>query len=131
MTTLNADGLSWLADNGRLTYQVTPGQDGYSSVLVLNWEPGDATRYQMVFTRLPEGQDAVPRTHWMITDVNVGRNSMFLNGGNRVDKVYVHEKIGWCHQPERHFHAQTIIINALLGDFDYAKALYDLGNYGR
>jgi hypothetical protein len=121
---LNADGLSWLADNGKLTYQVTPGRDNYSSVLVLDWQPGDATRYQMVFTRLPQDQDAVPQTHWMVTDVNIGRGSMFLNGGNCVDKFYVHEKLSQGNAPVEWFRAQTIIINALLGDFNYAKAVY-------
>lgn len=145
MNNVNTEGLLWLAANGKLVYQtdedypdgperfrppyvITYGKDCSYRCLVLNWEPGDATSYKMVFTRLPEGQDAVPRTHWMVTDVNISRASMFLNGGNCVDRSYVREKLGTL-SLDLSFRAQTIIINALLGDLDYAKALHAMGNY--
>lgn len=144
---INVKGLVWLASAGNLNYQTDEdypdrsyslvygthvtrripslrGKDCQYRVLALDWTPDDVT-YKMIFTRLPEGQDA----NWMVTDVNNG-SFMFLVDGKAVDKFQAYEKLvsqktpvgedeWWSTAP-----AQTIIINALLGDLTYAKSLF-------
>lgn len=94
--------------------------EGTSEVLCIEWSPGNGSRYEMVFTKMPGKIFGTPDGAFAITDLNHSRKTMFGGAHDHVNITYVQEKLSLANGV-----MQTVLINAAVGDLSYAKALFE------
>jgi len=117
MDTMNSSGLALLNSVGSLDFGLQ------ENVLTLAWAPGNGTLYKMIFTRLPE-TEGFP-SGWLVTDLNIAERSMVILGDSLAHQDYVEEKL-----QRQGLLPQTVVINALLGDLEYATELLNSSALG-
>ena len=119
---MNVEGMDFLIANGTVDYSVAPGADHYTQTRVMEWQPGDGTRYQMRFSKIPS-VDFVAEG-WLVTDLNITRGTMIATGRGVYSTGYVLQSLGArTRVTPRLVRAQAIIINALVGDLGHAESL--------
>lgn len=89
-------------------------------VLCIEWCPGNGSRYEMVFAKMPGKIFGTPEGAYVITDLNHARKTMFGGAHDLVHLRYVREKLDLAHGV-----MQAVLINAAVGSLAYAKELFE------
>lgn len=90
---------------------------------VLEWSPGNGTRYLMSFVQIPENKAKIMGLHpgvFQVTDV-LARRTFFTSSG-LCHINYVHEKLGWVIEASL---IHTAIINLAIGSETYGLELLE------